>query len=117
MKFLFPFYQFQEPPEPTSAAIASGTVPPINTELTFAIHEQDKALVRDNIVQATVQAPEVLRIQLAVCVSIIIKNDFPHKWPQVVDQVSIYLQDQSTPQNWLGMLLFIRNKEIVNKQL
>ena len=114
----------KEPPEPSPAAIgmisrkisetskvsgmnndflilASGTVPPINPELTFSIHEQDKDMIRDNIVQATVQAPEVIRIQLAVCVSIIIKHDFPHKWPRVVDQVNIYLQTPE-PGSWLG---------------
>jgi len=94
----------KEPPEPSPAAIASGTVPPINPELTFSIHEQDKDMIRDNIVQATVQAPEVIRIQLAVCVSIIIKHDFPHKWPRVVDQVNIYLQTPE-PGSWLGALI------------
>ena len=91
----------KESPEPSPAAIASGVVPPINPELTFAIHEQDKAAIRENIVKALVIAPEPVRIQLAVCISIIIKHDFPHKWPQVVDQVSIYLQVQE-PGQWLG---------------
>ena len=75
----------------------------VNPELTFSIHEQDKALVRENIVQATVQAPEVIRIQLALCISMIIKHDFPHKWPQVVDQISLTLQ-QPEPSHWIGAL-------------
>ena len=54
-----------------------------------------QALVRDNIVQAVVQAPEVIRIQLSVCISMIIKHDFPHKWPQVVDHISIHLEQVS----------------------
>ena len=78
--------------------------PSVNPELTFSIHEQDKALVRENIVQATVQAPEVIRIQLALCISMIIKHDFPHKWPKVVDQIFLHLQQQEQPQNWIGAL-------------
>jgi len=83
-----------------SVSVATGGA--VNTDLAFAIHEQDKALVRDNIVAAVVQAPEVIRIQLSVCISMIIKHDFPHKWPQVVDQISIHLD--SGVENWLGAL-------------
>lgn len=36
---------------------------------------------------------EIFRVQLAVCVSQIVKHDFPGRWPQVVDKVSIYLQN------------------------
>ena len=91
----------------------------VNPELTFSIHEQDKALVRENIVQATVQAPEVIRIQLALCISMIIKHDFPHKWPQVVDQIHIQLQ-QPEPQSWLGALMclyqLVKNYEYKKKE-
>jgi hypothetical protein len=70
----------------------------------FSIHEQDRAVIRDNIVDAVVHAPDIIRIQLGVCVSQIVKHDFPGRWPQVVDKVSLYLQspDQS---GWLGALL------------
>ena len=61
--------------------------------------------MRDNIVSAVVQAPEVIRIQLSVCISMIIKHDFPHKWPQVVDQISIHLD--TGVDNWLGKFFFI----------
>ena len=63
-----------------------------------------QALVRDNIVSAVVQAPEVIRIQLSVCISMIIKHDFPHKWPQVVDQISIHLD--TGVDNWLGKFFY-----------
>ena len=61
-------------------------------QIPFSVHEQDRAVVRENMVEAVVQAPDILRIQLAVCVSQIVKHDFPGRWPQVVDKVSIYLQ-------------------------
>ena len=63
-------------------------VTPIPIEpMPFSVHEQDKALIRDSIVQAAVIAPEVIRIQLAVCICMIIKHDFPHRWPQVVQKI------------------------------
>ena len=76
-----------------------------------------QALVRDNIVSAVVQAPEVIRIQLSVCISMIIKHDFPHKWPQVVDQISIHLD--TGVDNWLGRFFYFSSfnrKYKVNKQ-
>ena len=35
----------------------------------FAVHEQDRAVIRDNIVDAVVRSPDIIKIQLAVCVS------------------------------------------------
>ena len=60
---------------------------PIQPNLSFSVHEQDKAIVRENIVQAAVMAPDVIRIQLAVCINMIIKHDFPHRWSDVVQKV------------------------------
>jgi len=70
----------------------------------FSVHEQDRALIRDNIVDAVVHAPDIIRIQLAVCVSRIVKHDFPGRWPQIVDKISVYLQTPE-PNGWLGALL------------
>jgi len=70
----------------------------------FAIHEQDRALIRDNIIDAVVMAPDIIRIQLCVCVSQIVKHDFPGRWPQIVEKISIYLQNPD-PKGWLGALL------------
>lgn len=49
------------------------------------------------------KAPEVIRLQLCVCLSMIIKQDFPHHWPDVVDKISIYLQTPE-PIRWPGAL-------------
>ncbi len=80
---------------------------------------QDKALIRDNIVQATVEAPEVLRIQLALCVSMIIKHDFPGQWPQVVDKIYICLKTPE-PAAWPGALAclyqLVKNYEYKKKE-
>ncbi|CAK1554699.1 unnamed protein product [Leptosia nina] len=70
----------------------------------FSIHEQDRAMIRDMITEAIVQAPELIKVQLCVCLKTIIKHDFPAKWTQIVDKIHIYLQNPE-PSNWMGALL------------
>ncbi|XP_067127440.1 importin-7 isoform X2 [Centruroides vittatus] len=70
----------------------------------FSIHEQDRAMIRDAIVDAVVLAPELIRVQLAVCVNTIVKHDFPARWTGIVDKVSIYLQSPEMS-GWMGALL------------
>ncbi|XP_034839761.1 importin-7-like isoform X1 [Maniola hyperantus] len=70
----------------------------------FSIHEQDRAMVRDMIVDAIVQAPDIIRVQLCVCLKTMIKHDFPSRWPQIVDKIHIYLQNHE-PNSWMGALL------------
>ncbi|XP_049829348.1 importin-7 isoform X1 [Schistocerca gregaria] len=72
--------------------------------LPFSIHEQDRAMIRDAIVDAVVHAPDIIRVQLAVCVSNIVKHDFPGRWTQIVDKISIYLQNPDAS-GWSGALL------------
>ena len=59
---------------------------------------------RDNIVEAVVGAPDIIQIQLAMCVSQIAKHDFSGHWPQVVEKITINLQNPD-PSGWLGSLL------------
>ncbi|XKL59631.1 hypothetical protein PGB90_000647 [Kerria lacca] len=59
----------------------------------FNIHEQDRGMIRNSIVEAIIHAPELIRLQLTVCVNSIIKHDFPGRWTQIVDKISIYLQN------------------------
>lgn len=44
------------------------------------------------------------RLQLAICVNNIIKNDFPGRWPQVIDKISTHLQNADA-NSWNGALL------------
>ena len=44
------------------------------------------------------------RVQLGVCVNHIVRYDFPGKWTQIVDKISIYLQSPD-PNGWMGALL------------
>ncbi|XP_044732158.1 importin-7 isoform X2 [Chrysoperla carnea] len=78
--------------------------PDIGQPIPFSIHEQDRSTVRDSIVEAVIHAPELIRVQLAVCVTTIVKNDFPERWTQIVDKISIFLQNPD-PNLWPGALL------------
>nr|CAD7442736.1 unnamed protein product [Timema bartmani] len=51
--------------------------------LPFSVHEQDRAMIRDAIVDAVVHAPDLIKVQLSVCVSNIVKHDFPGRWTQI----------------------------------
>lgn len=75
-----------------------------NEPIPFSVHEQDRAMIRDMIVNAIIQAPDIIRVQLCVCLRTIIKHDFPSRWTQIVDKIHIYLQNPE-PASWMGALL------------
>jgi len=70
----------------------------------FCIHEQDKEFMRNNIVEAVVHSPEVVRSQLGVTVLHIVKHDFPLKWPNLVKNCAVYLTNPDTSL-WHGALI------------
>lgn len=72
----------------------------------FIIHEQDKKLITDSIVDAIIRCgQDRLSIHLASIVNLIIKADFPHKWPGVVDKIRFYLAETNDPNAWNGALM------------
>lgn len=73
----------------------------------FAIHETDKKYIRDNIVESIIASQTLLRTQLVVVANNIIKNDYPHKFPEVNDKVLGYLRNTSEPANMMGSLLVL----------
>ncbi|XP_040828162.1 importin-8 isoform X1 [Ochotona curzoniae] len=78
--------------------------PPGEAVFPFNIHENDRQQIRDNIVEGIIRSPDLVRIQLTMCLRVIIKHDFPGHWPAVVDKIGCYLQSQSSS-SWLGSLL------------
>ena len=46
----------------------------------------------------------VFRVQLAVCVSHLVKQEFPHKWTAIIDKIAHFLRSQQT-ETWLGSLM------------
>ncbi|UYV79303.1 IPO7 [Cordylochernes scorpioides] len=77
----------------------SGKSPPTD----YPLHEQDRAMLRESIVDAVVQAPDLIKTQLAIIVFSMVQHEFPHKWPQVVEKISMYLQSSET-NLWSGAL-------------
>ncbi|XP_032711050.1 importin-8 isoform X2 [Lontra canadensis] len=78
--------------------------PPGEVVFPFNIHENDRQQIRDNIVEGIIRSPDLVRVQLTMCLRAIIKYDFPGHWPAVVDKIDYYLQSQSSG-SWLGSLL------------
>ncbi|ELW72504.1 Importin-8 [Tupaia chinensis] len=78
--------------------------PPGEAVFPFNIHENDRQQIRDNIVEGIIRSPDLVRVQLTMCLRVIIKHDFPGHWPAVVDKIDYYLQSQSSG-SWLGSLL------------
>ncbi|XP_014261678.1 importin-7 isoform X2 [Cimex lectularius] len=81
-----------------------GAIGDANNPMNFIFHEQDRSMIRDSIVDAIVHAPELIQVQLAVCIHTMVKHDFPERWTQIVDKISIYLQNPESA-GWGGALL------------
>lgn len=56
--------------------------------------EEDKAAVRELIVEGVVRAPHAVRVQLGESVRSIIYCDYPDKWPQLLQQIYALLTSQ-----------------------
>ncbi|OQV13902.1 Importin-8 [Hypsibius exemplaris] len=70
----------------------------------FAIHEQDKAVLREQLLEAVIDSPEVVRAQLAVALESVLKADFPEKYTNIVQRVRFCLESQQH-QTWYGALM------------
>lgn len=72
----------------------------------FIIHEHDKKIITDSIVDAIVNCRnELISVHLSSIVNMIIKSDFPHKWPEVVEKIHYYLAQTNDPNAWSGALV------------
>ncbi|XP_078669832.1 importin-7-like isoform X1 [Branchiostoma floridae x Branchiostoma belcheri] len=78
----------------------------VGEPLAFNIHEQDRTLIRNNLVEAIIQAPDLVRVQLGTCMSHILKHDYPGRWHDVIQKLKTYITSNQ-PNTWLGALLSI----------
>jgi importin-7 len=76
---------------------------PNETPTLPTLPENDKQLIRDNIIEAVIHSVEAIRAQLIVCVRTITTYDFPEKWTQIVDKVHQYIQTNNI-NSWYGAL-------------
>jgi exportin-2 (importin alpha re-exporter) len=51
------------------------------------ISDNDKELIKNNLVELMTSAPQDVQKQLAEAVSIVSQHDFPHKWPNLLPQL------------------------------
>lgn len=70
----------------------------------FTIPDEDRQWIRENIVEAIIHSPELIRVQLTTCIHHIIKHDYPGCWTALVDKIGFYLQSDNSA-CWLGILL------------
>ena len=77
---------------------------PLQANTAFSVHEQDRAMIRDTIVDATVAAPDPIRIQLLVCIKTIIRHDFPGAWSGLVDKIAQQFQSGDANATQAGLL-------------
>uniref|UniRef100_A0A2K5PS46 Importin 7 n=1 Tax=Cebus imitator TaxID=2715852 RepID=A0A2K5PS46_CEBIM len=70
----------------------------------YTIPEEDRHCIRENIVEAIIHSPELIRVQLTTCIHHIIKHDYPSRWTAIVDKIGFYLQSDNSA-CWLGILL------------
>lgn len=74
-----------------------------NNQIPYHIHEQDRDLIRNSIVDAIVMSQaELIRSNLAVSLHYIIKVDFPERFPILVDKINQHLDVSN---HWLGALI------------
>ncbi|KHJ44726.1 Importin-beta protein [Trichuris suis] len=78
-----------------------------NRATVFTIHEQDRFVIREGIIDAIIQSPEVIRTQLAECVRTILRLDFPGRWPHVFSKI-VECISVSDGKQWFGALLVLQ---------
>ncbi|XP_001946207.1 importin-7 isoform X2 [Acyrthosiphon pisum] len=72
----------------------------------FSVHEQDRIIIRDTILDVVVQVPELVRAQLTVCLVTMLKHDFPGRWTNVVEKIDAYLKSENSSYWVAGIIGF-----------
>ncbi|XP_015370689.1 PREDICTED: importin-7 isoform X2 [Diuraphis noxia] len=72
----------------------------------FTVHEQDRIVIRDTILDVIVQVPELLRAQLTVCLVTMLKHDFPGRWTNVIEKIDAYLKSDNSSYWMAGIIGF-----------
>ncbi|GAB1607703.1 importin-7-like isoform X1 [Argonauta hians] len=70
----------------------------------FSICEEDRAAIRRHIVEAIIHSPDVIQSQLSLSLSVIVKHDYPNKWPSFVEKIAACILSQNHTA-WNGALI------------
>ena len=74
-----------------------------NEPMPYSLQESDRTTIRDNLIEAVIHSPDPIRAQLIVCVRTISQQDFPEKWPGIIDKVHQFIQTNDI-NSWYGAL-------------
>uniref|UniRef100_A0A7S0V0E3 Importin N-terminal domain-containing protein n=1 Tax=Polytomella parva TaxID=51329 RepID=A0A7S0V0E3_9CHLO len=69
-------------------------VPRPDAPAEFSIPDEDKVVVRENIFDTLLRAPHVVQTQLGEIFKVIIYEDFPEKWPGLIEKILPCLSQQ-----------------------
>ncbi|KAL4091262.1 hypothetical protein QTP88_025979 [Uroleucon formosanum] len=72
----------------------------------FTVHEQDRSILKDTILDVIIQVPELLRAQLFVCLVTMLKHDYPGRWPNVLEKFDAYLKSDNSSYWMAGIIGF-----------
>eukprot|EP00898_Chlorokybus_atmophyticus_P004844 jgi/Chlat1/5360/Chrsp35S05283 len=85
-----------EPKEPEGSA---DNVTPVSK-----LPAEDRAFIRDHIIEAVVQAPPQIRRQLGECTKTVVRMDFPEHWPNLLQTVDANLRAQDPSRAYAALL-------------
>ncbi|ORZ33361.1 armadillo-type protein [Catenaria anguillulae PL171] len=77
------------------------------------VSENDKDVIKQQIVAALVQAPASIRSQLTLALHFMLNHDFPAKWPQYIEQVGQFVQQTADANAVHGGLLALQEVVLV----
>lgn len=73
-----------------------------------SLSDDDKSVVRDNLLEAIIIAQPLVRSQLALCLNSIARHDYPNRWPALLPAVCAELEQQRSAQRVFGALSALR---------
>ena len=80
-------------PQPTAPQPLPHPPPPAEGKPCL-LAEEDKAAVREAMLEGIARSPHAVRVQLGECVRSLVYCDYPEHWPQLLGQVQAYLASQ-----------------------
>ena len=97
--------------------VAKGWEP--RREESARLHEEDKATVKENVLEALIQSPDQVRSQLVECMKVMVNADYPEKWPNLLPTLLGYLQTDDVPRVYGAVqviMLLCRKYEYKDKE-
>ncbi|KAJ1857110.1 Nonsense-mediated mRNA decay protein 5 [Coemansia sp. RSA 1822] len=71
------------------------------------ISENDRTATKENILAAIYASSQAIKLQLTECLGIILKHDFPEKWPQFTVHLKELLHAQDAQRVYTGLLALL----------